>query len=330
MDEEVAKGACVSDLCEALGVASSTYYRHQERKKKPPEPSKRRPPRKLSDEDEQRVEETLTCERFIDKPVPQIYNTLLDEGLYLCSQRTMYRILAKRKDSRDKRNQRRQKKYKKPELLARAPNELWSWDITKIKGPQPWIFYDLYVVLDVYSRYVVGWMLADHESGDLASLVIEQCVERQGVRPKQVTLHSDRGKSMRSKTFGECLIDLGVIQSFSRPRVANDNPYSESQFKTLKYQHTYPKRFGSMEDARLYLDEFFAWYNKVHRHSGIAYMTPEDVHTGRHKEKKARRDAVLLEAYKNHPERFVHGLPQAPSVPEEVWINKPQPIEKTA
>ena len=313
----------VRPTCTALGLSRATFYRRRLRAGSPPSPSERKPPRKLSAEEEQRVVNTLNSDRFGDQAVPEVYNTLLDEGTYLCSPRTMYRILKRHEQVRERRAQRRHPVYHKPELLATRPNQLWSWDITKVKGPAPWIFYHLYVMIDVYSRYVVGWVLNEYETGEQAQALIQTCYERQGVGPDQLTVHSDRGKSMRAKGVLDLLTDLKVHRSYSRPHVSDDNPYSEAQFKTLKYHATYPERFGSPEDARSYFSGLLDWYNTQHRHSGIAFMTPEDVHLGRAEAKKQCRDQTLTLAHATHPERFVTGRPKARPVPQEVWINKP-------
>ncbi len=241
----------------------------------------------------------------------------------MCSVRTMYRILEENDEVRERRDQLRHPQYSKPELLATAPNEVWSWDITKLLGPQKWTYYHLYVILDIFSRYVVGWLLAERESAELAKRLIEETVEKQGVDEDQLTLHADRGTSMKSKTVAQLLGDLGVTKSHSRPHTSNDNPFSEAQFKTLKYRPEFPKRFGSIEDARSFCRKFFRWYNEDHRHSGIGLMTPEAVHYGKDLEIYECRRAALLDAYKVHPERFVQKQPEPPKLPEAVWINPP-------
>jgi putative transposase len=312
----------IKETCRVLDINRSSYYRwvnHNEEKTS----SKRRPPRKLSQEEEDMVLEVLNNERFMDQAVPEIHATLLDEGVYICSSRTMYRVLGRHQQVKERRHERRHPVYEKPELLATGKNQVWSWDITKLKGPVPGVFYHLYVVIDIYSRYVVGWLLSDHESGEQARTLLETCYQREGVGKYELTVHSDRGKAMRSKTLAELLADLSVRRSFNRPHVSNDNPYSESQFKTLKYRFDYPERFGSIEDARSYLRSFFAWYNNEHRHSGLAMMTPEAVHTDQCEKILENRSKTLNQAYLRHPERFVKGRPFPQKVPEEVWINKP-------
>lgn len=275
-------------------------------------------------EERQAVKDLLHSERFVDKAPLEVYATLLDEGIYVCSVRTMYRILGEEGEVKERRNQLRHPRYKKPELIARGPNEVWSWDITKLFGPVKWSYYYLYVILDIFSRYAVGWMVADRESGELASMMIEESCRKQAIREEQLTLHSDRGGPMKSKPLSRLLARLGVEKSYSRPRVSNDNPFSESQFKTLKYRPEFPERFGSQEGATSFCREYFQWYNQEHRHSGIGLMTPEQVHYGRAEKVISARQKVLEEAYERHPERFVGKRPEAPKLPEEVWINEPK------
>lgn len=269
------------------------------------------------------VLEVLHDPEFVDLPPAAVFAKLLDQGRYLCSDRTMYRLLAANEEVRERRNQLRHPVYERPELLATGPNELWSWDITKLRGPVKWTYYYLYVILDVFSRYVVGWMVAHREASVLASRLIEASCLRQGIEPDQLTIHADRGSSMRSKPVALLLSDLGVTKSHSRPHISNDNPYSESQFKTLKYRPEFPKRFGSLEDARAFCGEFFRWYNMEHYHSGLGLMTPHDVHFGLAQARRSRRAGVLAEAYARHPERFVQGMPRPAETPKEVWINRP-------
>jgi putative transposase len=273
------------------------------------------------------VIETLHSERFVDKAPAQVWATLLDEQTYLCSPRTMYRILAEHGEVRERRNQLRHPNYTKPELLAEAPNQVWSWDITKLLGPVKWTYFYLYVILDIFSRYVVGWMVAHRESAALARRLIETACHNQSIEPGQLTIHADRGASMRSKSLALLLADLGVTKTHSRPHVSNDNPYSESQFKTLKYCPQFPERFGSIQDARAFGGPFFDYYNNEHRHSGIGLMTPAAVHYGMAKQLVAARQETLLAAYRSHPERFVHKPPQPPELPRAAWINPP--TEKT-
>jgi len=309
--------------CRVLGVARATAYRHRD--PKPPRFSRPRrpPPLALSDEERGAVLAELHSERFADASPAAVYATLLDEGMYLASERTMYRLLAAAAEVRERRNQLRHPAYAKPELLATGPNELWSWDITKLKGPAKWTYYHLYVILDVFSRYAPGWMVARRESAALAERLIADTVEKEGIVPGQLILHADRGTSMRSKPVALLLADLGVERTHSRPHVSNDNPYSESAFRTLKYRPAFPARFGSIEDARAFCREFFSWYNTEHRHSGIGLLTPADVHHGRAAEVTAARAVTLARAYEAHPERFTRQPPQPPQVPTAVWINPP-------
>lgn len=313
----------VSLACEALGVPRSSYYwmlraRDAESSPRP------KPARALSEEERREVRDLLNSERFQDASPRQVWARLLDEGRYLCSWRTMYRILEEHAEVRERRNQLRHPVYQKPELLARNPNELWSWDITKLKGPATWTYYYLYVILDVFSRYAVGWMVAEKESAALAKELIETACQRQGIDQDQLVLHSDRGPSMTSKSVAMLLADLGVTKTHSRPHVSNDNPYSEAQFKTMKYRPDFPDRFGCMQDARAWAREFFRWYHHEHYHSGLGLMTPAMVHYGVADEAQARRQQVLQGVYQSNPERFVRGVPRPPDLPEAAWINEPK------
>lgn len=309
--------------CDALGVSRATFYRHrQPRTEIAPRP-RPKPERALSEAEQQAVLEQLHSPRFVDKAPAEVYATLLDEQTYLCSIRTMYRILAEQQEIRERRDQLRHPQYSKPELLATRPNEVWSWDITKLLGPAKWTYFYLYVIMDIFSRYVVGWMVAHRESAELAQRLIGQTLQKQGIRPGELVLHADRGSSMRSKPVALLLSDLGVTKTHSRPHTSNDNPYSEAHFKTLKYRPEFPERFGSIEDARTFCQGFFRWYNTEHRHSGIGLLTPETVHYGRAKEVTMARQVVLQSAYEAHPERFVRKPPTPPAVPQAVWINKP-------
>lgn len=280
-------------------------------------------PRALSAEDRAAVLNALTSERFVDQAPASVHAVLLDEGRYLCSVRTMYRILAAAKASRERRDQRRRPQYTAPQLLATAPNQVWSWDITKLLGPAKFEYFHLYVMLDIFSRYVVGWLVADRESGALAKALISQCFQTQAVAPDQLKVHSDRGAAMMSKPVVSLLESLGIEKTVSRPHVSNDNPFIESHFKTLKYRPCVPDRFGSSQDVRATMRPLFAWYNTAHRHSGIAYMTPEAVHYGRTAAIESCRDTALLRAYRAHPERFVRGRPRPAALPGAVWINPP-------
>ena len=312
--------------CEAMGVSRASLYRRRTRQAAPPVEDKKRPspPRALSREERQTVIDLLHSERFVDQAPHEVYATLLDEGVYRCSIRTMYRILAENKEVRERRNQLRHPVYQKPELLATGPNQVWSWDITKLLGPVKWSYFYLYVILDIFSRYVVGWMIATRESATLAERLIKETCEKQGIEPGQLTLHADRGSSMKSKPVALLLADLGVTKTHSRPYTSDDNPYSEAQFKTLKYRPEFPDRFGCIADARSFCQVFFSWYNNEHRHTGIGLLTPEMVHYGRAQAVLRARKEVLLVAYQKHPERFVRKEPSPQSVPEAVWINPPK------
>jgi putative transposase len=319
-------GVPINLLCAALGVPPSSFYRlikPDSGKNEIPRERKRRSSRALSESERAHILCIMHDDRFCDKPPSEIYASLLDEGIFLCSQRTMYRILRSEDEVRERRNQLRHPKYKKPELIATAPNQVWSWDITKLRGPAKFSYYYLYVFLDIYSRHVVGWMVAANENAVHAKDLIRETCRRQAIDRNQLFIHSDRGSSMTSKTVAMLLSDLGITKSLNRPHVSNDNPYSESQFKTLKYRPNYPERFGCLEDARVFCETFFDWYNNEHYHSGIALMTPSDVHYGLAEECNQRRQLVLSEAFERTPERFVKGSPKVQNLPKEVWINKP-------
>jgi len=269
------------------------------------------------------VLDTLHSERFVDQAPAAVYYTLLDEGVRLCSVRTMYRILDSQDEVRDRRDQLTHPTYKKPELLATGPNQVWSWDITKLLGPVKWTYYYLYVILDIYSRYVVGWMLADRESTDLARLLIAESCDKQGIQAGQLTIHSDRGSAMQAKGLAQFLADMGITKTNSRLHVSNDNPFSERQFKTMKYRPQFPRRFDSQVEGRDFCRAFVDWYNREHYHSAMAYLTPETVHYGRAGEVLASRQVLLMEAYAANPSRFIGGPPRVPQLPGAVWINPP-------
>jgi len=260
----------------------------------------------------------------VDRSPAEVYATLLDEGKYLCSERTMYRILSAAQPVRERRNQLRHPKYEKPQLMATAPNQVWSWDITKLLGPRKWTYYYLYVLLDVYSRYAVGWMVADRENASLAGRLIKETCAKYDVNPDVLTLHSDRGSPMTAKCTAQLFADLGVTQSLSRPQVSDDNPFSEAQFKTMKYHPEFPGRFDGTDHAQRYCRSFFPWYNHEHRHGGIAMLTPADVHFGRAGGRLRDRQRVLDAAWRANPERFVRGMPKPEAVPSAVWINPPE------
>jgi putative transposase len=316
------------DACAALGMPRASWYRrHRGRRHGPPKP-RPAPPRALSDPERAAVLAELHADRFADTAPAAVYAALLDEGACLASQRTMYRILAANAEVRERRDQLRHPVYARPELLATGPRELMSWDITKLRGPAKWTHCHLYVILDVFSRYAPGWMVATRESAVLAERLIRETAAKEGIEPGQLTVRADRGTSMRSKDVALLLADLGIGQSRSRPHVSNDNPYSEAAFKTLKYRPAFPDRFGSLEDARAFCTTFFTWYNTVHRHAGIGLLTPADVHAGRAPEITAARAVTLDAAYAAHPERFVRRPPTPPVLPTAVWINPP-PTKET-
>ena len=322
--EHLGERVGVAPACRGLGVARATLYRRRAAQACPRPPQPRpRPARALEDAERQAVLDVLHEERFMDLSPLEVYAILLDEGRYLCSIRTMYRILAAAGAVRERRNQLRHPAYRKPELLATGPNQVWIWDITKLCGPVKWSYYYLYVLIDIYSRKVVGWMLADCESSALAKELIEQTCQKEGIKPDQLTIHADRGPSMTSKVVAFLYADLGVTKSHSRPYTSSDNPFSESHFRTLKYRPDFPVRFGSIEDARAHCRIFFDWYNREHRHSGLGLMTPETVHCGRAEAVAATRSIVLDAAYRAHPERFVRRAPTPPALPTETWINPP-------
>lgn len=345
MATELAAKVGVAGACRAANLPRATYYRNlpAARSQEPPgmaekaveeegpalarteeEAVAKRSPRALGEDEEQQVLKELHSKRFRDKSPGEVYAILLDEGKYLCSERTMYRILDKHGEVKERRNQRKHPNYTKPELLAIRPNQVWSWDITKLKGPVKWTYSYLYVILDIFSRYAVGWMVAPKESATLAQQLIKKTYSKQGVEAGELTIHSDRGSPMKAKSTALLMADLGIIKSHSRPHVSDDNPFSESQFKTLKYCPEFPARFGSLMDARAFCVPFFDWYNIEHRHSGIGMMTPEMVHYGLAEQVRAERQRVLHAAYAAHPERFVRGRPTPPTLPEAVWINPPR------
>jgi putative transposase len=325
----------VRQACDALGASQAGYWRRNRQSPAPARPApiphrQRRQPRALSAAEQQAILDALHSDRFVDMAPAEVWATLLDEGVYLGSESTFYRLLRQAGEVRERRRQATHPAKVKPELLASAPNEVWSWDITKLRGPAKWTYYYLYVILDIFSRYVVGWMVASRESAPLAEVLIRQTVTKQGTDRAQLTIHADRGSSMTSKPVAFLLADLGVAQSHSRPHVCNDNPFSEAQFKTLKYRPDFPGWFGSIEDARRHCQDFFAWYNDEHRHSGLGLHTPADVHYGLAEAVRDKRAGVLDAAYAAHPERFVRKPPEPPKIPETSWINRPdQPKEGT-
>lgn len=325
--ERLGKAVGIAKACRVLGLPRSRVYRSRvaQDETEKPVPKPRSHPRALSQTEKIEVRQTLNSERFQDQTPRAVYARLLDDGEYLCHWRTMYRILAEYGEVCARRNQLRHPNYQKPELLATGPNQVWRWDITKLLGPVKWTYYYLYVILDIYSRDVVGWMIATQESAALAKELVQQTCEKQGIQADELTLHADRGAPMIAKSLALLLGDLGVTKSHSRPHVSDDNPFSEAQFKTMKYRPDYPQRFGSQADARLWARHFFAWYNHEHYHSGLGLLTPADVHYGQAEQKIQARQCVLQRAYQKNPDRFVKGVPQPPQLPEAVWINPPQP-----
>lgn len=308
-------------LCEALGVCRATAQR---RLLPPKEPSVRpTPARALDAEERQDVVDVLSSDRFVDRAPAEVFNTLLEDGKYLCSERSMYRILKSRSAVQERRNQLRHPKHARPELVAAAPNEVWSWDITKLRTTVKWSYLHLYVLLDLYSRYVVGWMIAREESAGHAKLLIDETVRKQGVEPGSLIIHSDRGAPMVSKTLAQLYADLDVTRSLSRPRVSNDNPYSESHFKTAKYHPSYPNAFTDLDDGLAWGRRFFPWYNDEHKHGGIAYLTPADVFRGLAEQRLDERHRVLLEAYAAKPQRFPNGPPRRKQLRPVTYINRP-------
>jgi len=311
----------IASACRALGVSRATWYRSRQLRVRAPRPT---PPRTLRPEERARVLAVLASPPYRNLAPHQVYAHLLDAGTYVCSIRTMYRVLHGAHQVRERRAQLAHPPYATPRLVATGPRQVWSWDITKLRGPAKGHVYYLYVILDIFSRYVVGWLVATTESAALAHRLIDATCSQEGIRPTQLALHADRGASMKSKTVAQLLADLGVLKSHSRPRVSNDNPFSESQFKTLKYTPAFPKRFGGLEDARAFCQAFFAWYNHDHRHSGIGLHAPAVVHAGLVAEVDATRQHALHAAYQAHPERFVRRPPTPPTVPPTVWINPPE------
>ena len=310
--------------CKALHMSRSSLYRTRPTIAAHPKPERLASPRALQPTEKAEVRQVLNSDRFQDQAPREVYATLMDEGKYLCSWRTMYRILDENQEVRERRNQLRHPNYLKPELLATQPNQLWSWDITKLLGPTKWTYYYLYNILDVFSRYSVGWLIAERESASLAEELIAATCVRQGILPGQLTIHADRGSSMSSKPVALLMADLGVTKTHSRPHVSNDNPFSEAQFKTLKYRPDYPARFGCQADARSWAAEFFRWYNYEHHHTALRLLTPADVHFKRAQAVLDQRQLVLQAAYQKNPERFVKGPSTPAQLPPTVWINPPK------
>jgi putative transposase len=317
--------------CAAFGVSRASVQRRRARLAASPTPQRPRPrpARALTAPQQQVVLDLLHAPRFADQAPAEIYASLLDEGVYHCSIRTMYRILGQNDEVRERRKQLRHPVYQKPELLAERPNQVWSWDITKLMGPTKWSYFYLYVILDIFSRRVVGWCVADAESAVLFKPLLDDAIAKHSVPSGQLTLHADRGGPMKAKATALLLADLGVTRSHNRPHTSNDNPFSESHFKTLKYQPTFPQRFGCIEDARSFCRRFFDWYNQDHHHAGIGLMTPDQVHYRQTDAVHAARQHTLDQAFRANPERFVNQTPSPPAKPTAAWINPPAPKGRT-
>jgi putative transposase len=318
--DELASHTNVKTACELLGRPRGSHYRAKTPKPATTPAPRPTPPNALTDAERAQVLSVLTSDRFVDKSVAQAWATLLDEGTYLCSMSTMHRILRAHDAAGERRAQATHPARTKPELVATRPGQVWSWDITKLRGPERGVSYDLYVVLDIFSRFVVAWTVAACEDSQIAKTMLEQAM---GVHGIPEAIHADRGTSMTSKPVAQLLVDLGVARSHSRPHVSNDNPYSEAAFKTLKYAPVFPERFGSLADARVFGESFFGYYNHEHRHSGIGLHTPASVHFGTATEVRAQRQQTPNAAYAAHPERFGNRRPQPPKLPALAWINQP-------
>jgi putative transposase len=323
----------VSPACLAVGISRAYFYRNRKPTCGAPPSPPARPGRKrsLTPAQQEQILAELNSERFLDCSPRQVWATLIDEGVYLCSWRTMYRLLHQNDAVRERRRIRRHCQYARPELASSGPNQVWTWDITYLKGPVRGQFSYLYVVIDLYSRLVVGWLLADRECEELARRVLEQSYRKHGVQPGQLTIHADRGAPMKSKSVVQLLSDLDVRRSHSRPRVSNDNPHSEAGFKTMKYSPDFPARFGSFAEAEAFCRNYFVWYNQEHYHTGIALLTPAQVHYGEAETVLAHRQATLDTAFAAHPERFGNRRPLVARLQPMVWINRPaDPVEPIA
>jgi putative transposase len=319
-------GGLIGAACAALGVSRASFHRRSAAARRPAASARvrPRPARALGVHERQAVLDLLCEPRFVNQAPAEVYAELLDQGLYFCSIRTLYRILRENGEVKERRQQLRHPIYKKPELIAEGPNQVWSWDITKLMGPAKWTYFYLYVIIDIFSRRVVAWQVADAESVSLFKPLFEDAVEKHAVPPGQLTLHADRGPTMKAKATAFLLADLGVTKSHSRPHTSNDNPFSESLFKTCKYQPEFPERFGSIQDAKAFCRRFFQWYNAEHHHLGIGLMTPNQVHYGQADEVYAQRQKTLDQAFRANPNRFVNKPPRPPQKPTAVWINPPQ------
>ena len=323
---ELAPLVGVKKACAALGEPRARHYRRHRKSPPPPRPERvpAPQPRALSEVERKELRAVLNSDEHVDEAPATVYAKLLDEGVYLASVSTMYRVLRAHGEVGDRRRHATHPARVKPELVASGPNQVFTWDITKLHGPTKWSYFYLYVVIDIFSRYVPGWMLAHAENAHLAEALLEETITKQGIGRDQLTVHSDRGSPMIAKPVAHLLADLGVTKSHSRPHCSNDNPYSEANFRTLKYRPDFPKSFGCYEDAHAHCGRFFTWYNEEHRHSGIGFHTPADVHYGRAELVRSRRAEVLSAAYASHPERFVRQHPVPPALPEAAWINKPE------
>lgn len=322
---ELATKIGVKSACDVLAVPRSRVYRKRQEQAPSKPKIQTTPEQALSKAEQVAVRETLNSERFMDKPPRQVYATLLDEGTYLCHWRTMYRVLAAHDEVRERRRLRRHPAYKKPELLATQPNQVWSWDITALRGPHKWEHYRLYTVLDIFSRYVVGWMIAEEERSDLARQLIGETAHKYGIQPDQLTLHADNGAPMKGKPLRQLLMNLGITKSHSRPHTSDDNPFSEAQFKTMKYHSTYPSCFESIDAARDWARTFLSSYNERHYHSGLNLLTPASVHFGQASSIQQQRQEVMARAFAAHPDRFRHGISSVKGNPDRVFINPPAP-----
>lgn len=313
--------------CGVVGISPATVYRHRSPRLPKPKPARSRSHRALSEPERDAVLDQLHSDRFVDWSPGAVHAALLDEGRYLASERTMYRLLAGQDEVSERRRQLTHPNYARPELIAAAPNEVWSWDITKLKGPHNWNCFHAYVIIDIFSRYCVGWTVKERESAQVAQALIKHAATTQKIEQGKLTVHADRGSSMRSKPVAFLLADLGITKSHSRPYTSTDNPFSEAMFKTTKYRPEFPDRFETLQDATAFFRQFIDWYNNQHRHSGIGMMTPDAMHSGKAPEIRRKRAAVLEAAYRANPERFVNGLPVPHKLPTAVWINKPEEAE---
>lgn len=320
-------GASSRYACRALGTSRATEHRRRRPTVERPRRPRPSPARALAPAEREAVVEVLNSPRFVDQPPAEIYHGLLDEGVFLCSPRTMYRILGQEKELRERRAVRTHPPALVPSASASGANQVWVWDITKLKGPVKWVYFSLYVILDLFSRYIVGWLLAPRESAAHSAHLIRETCSREGIEPQILTLHSDRGSPMTSKTVSQMLVDLGVDPSFSRPRVSDDNAFAEASFKTLKYQPEFPECFGSLAQARGFVERFVTWYNEEHYHSGLGGLTPASVHRGAADGILARRQELLDRAYQAHPERFVRGRPLVAPLPARVYLVPPRSAE---